>query len=73
MIVCVCRGASDRDVHRAIHRGASSVADLQRCGIGTECGSCHSLLRMMLAEARQAGAEAVPASAVPAQSAAPAA
>ena len=49
MIVCVCRGASDRDVNRAIDRGASSVADLQRCGIGTECGSCHNLLRKMLA------------------------
>ena len=54
MIVCVCRGASDRDVNRAIDRGASSVADLQRCGIGTECGSCHNLLRKMLAAARAA-------------------
>jgi bacterioferritin-associated ferredoxin len=73
MIVCVCRGASDRDVHRAIQHGASSIADLQRCGIGTECGSCHKFLRIMLAEARQADAEAVSASVVAAQSAASAA
>lgn len=53
MIVCVCRGASERDVLKAIDRGASSVADLKRCGIGTECGSCHNLLRKMLAEARE--------------------
>jgi bacterioferritin-associated ferredoxin len=49
MIVCICRGASDRDVNRAIEAGASSIADLQHCGIGTECGSCHNFLRRMLA------------------------
>ena len=53
MIVCVCRGASERDVLKAIDRGAESIADLKRCGIGTECGSCHNLLRKMLAEARE--------------------
>ncbi len=73
MIVCVCRGASERDVHRAVDRGASSIADLQRCGIGTECGSCHKLLRLMLADARHTDAVAVPASAIPAESPAPAA
>jgi bacterioferritin-associated ferredoxin len=57
MIVCLCRGKSDRDVRKAIDAGASSIRDLQRCGIGTDCGSCHGLLRMMLAEA------AVPAAA----------
>ncbi len=73
MIICVCRGASERDVHRAIERGAPSIAGLQRCGIGTECGSCHKLLRVMLAEARRADAEAAPASITAAESAAPAA
>ncbi len=48
MIVCICRGKSDRDVQKAIDRGASSIRELQRCGIGTECGSCHNTLRMML-------------------------
>jgi bacterioferritin-associated ferredoxin len=51
MIVCLCRARSDRDVARAIDAGAASIADLQRCGIGTDCGSCHGMLRMMLAEA----------------------
>jgi bacterioferritin-associated ferredoxin len=73
MIICVCRGKSDRDVNRAIERGASSVADLQRCGIGTECGSCHSLLRVMLAEARERDSVAVSATPIPAESPAPAA
>lgn len=56
MIVCLCRGKSDRDISRAIENGATSVADLQRCGIGTDCGSCHGVLRMMLAEAVAADA-----------------
>ena len=51
MIVCICRGKNDRDVARAIENGAESLADLQRCGIGTDCGACHNFLRTMLAEA----------------------
>ena len=49
MIVCICRGKSDREVNRAIANGASSLRDLQRCGIGDECGSCHNSLRAMFA------------------------
>lgn len=64
MIVCICRGASDRDVNRAIDAGARSIADLQRCGIGTECGSCHNFLRMMLADA--SAVAALPADPCPA-------
>lgn len=51
MIVCICRGASDRTVREAIDDGARSVADLQGCGIGDQCGSCHNMLRKMLAVA----------------------
>lgn len=60
MIVCVCRGKSDRDVQKAIDNGATTIRDLQRCGIGTECGSCHNSLRMMLAEAAAAAAAPCP-------------
>lgn len=67
MIVCLCRGKSDRDVNRAIERGASSIPDLQRCGIGTECGSCHNILRQMLAEAGAPAFAALP----PAEAGAP--
>ena len=51
MIVCVCRGATDKRVMSAIDNGASTLRDLQRCGIGDQCGSCHETLRMMLAAA----------------------
>jgi bacterioferritin-associated ferredoxin len=51
MIVCICRGASDRIISQAIDDGAESIRDLQRCGIGDQCGSCHNVLRKMLAAA----------------------
>lgn len=53
MIVCICRARTDRDVLAAIEDGAASLRDLQRCGIGTDCGTCHSMLRMMLTAAAQ--------------------
>jgi bacterioferritin-associated ferredoxin len=48
VIVCICRGATERQVQNAIDAGASSLRELQRCGIGDECGSCHVSLRAML-------------------------
>ena len=51
MIICICRGKSEREIERSIDNGASSVRDLQRCGIGDQCGSCHNSLRAMLARA----------------------
>ena len=65
MIVCICRGKSDRDVMRAIEAGAESLRDLQRCGIGDQCGSCHHSLRTMLAVAAAREAEPCPACALP--------
>jgi len=49
MIVCICRGATERHIQKAIDAGASTLLDLQRCGIGDQCGSCHVSLRAMLA------------------------
>ena len=54
MIICICRGKSDRDIARAIDNGASSLGDLQRCGTGDQCGSCHNSLRTMLSAAATA-------------------
>jgi bacterioferritin len=44
MIVCVCDGASDRQLASAILHGANSLGELQRQGIGTGCGACHDVL-----------------------------
>lgn len=56
MIICICRGKNERDVMKAIDNGATTVRDLQRCGIGDQCGSCHNSLRVMLAEAAASAA-----------------
>ena len=48
MIVCNCRGASDREVNAAIQRGAACLSELERCGIGGDCGSCADMLREMI-------------------------
>jgi bacterioferritin-associated ferredoxin len=54
VIICICRGKSEKDIARAIAHGAAAVRDLQRCGIGDQCGSCHNSLRAMLAQAAAA-------------------
>ena len=66
MIVCLCRAKTDRDVLEAIDEGATSLRDVQRCGIGTDCGTCHSMLRMMLATAAQPAVAAPPSPRQPA-------
>lgn len=58
VIVCICRGKSDREVMKAIDNGASSLRELQLCGIGDQCGSCHNSLRSMLARAADDAAAA---------------
>jgi bacterioferritin-associated ferredoxin len=59
VIICICRGKSEKDVARAIENGATSVRDFQRCGIGDQCGSCHNSLRGILAKAAAEAASAV--------------
>lgn len=61
MIVCICRGISDRKIVEAIDQGVSTLRDLQRCGIGDQCGSCHNSLRAMLAAAEAERATPCPA------------
>jgi bacterioferritin-associated ferredoxin len=50
MILCVCRGVSEREVGETIGRGAASVDEVaHHCGAGLDCGTCrhdiHELLR----------------------------
>jgi bacterioferritin-associated ferredoxin len=70
VIICICRGKNERDVMQAIDNGATTVRELQRCGIGDQCGSCHNSLRMMLAQAA-AAAEIPAAAAAPCPACAP--
>jgi bacterioferritin-associated ferredoxin len=50
MIVCVCRGVSDRVIRAAILEGAKCVDILEGCGIGGDCGGCQETLRDMIVE-----------------------
>ncbi len=65
MIICICRAKTDRDVLETIEEGAASLRDLQRCGIGTDCGSCHNMLQVMLQSAAARAAVARPSIPVP--------
>ena len=42
MILCICRGVSEREVREAVRCGARTLDDVsRRCdGAGRDCGSC---------------------------------
>ncbi len=49
MIVCHCKGISDRDIRAAVRAGAGSVAAVgARCAAGTDCGGCHAVIDEIL-------------------------
>jgi len=53
MILCLCRGVSEREVAEVVAQGAASVAEVRRaCGAGTDCGSCVADIRAQLDAAR---------------------
>lgn len=58
MIVCLCRGLSERDLRGVIADGAHSTEALSAsCGAGADCGACLSTLDRLVeaACARRAG------------------
>lgn len=49
MIVCSCRGVSDRTLLQAIRDGANTVDEVgQRTGAGTGCGCCRGSLAQII-------------------------
>lgn len=49
MLVCICKGLSERAVKETIDAGASSVEAIGKaCGAGTDCGTCQGALEAML-------------------------
>ena len=70
MLVCLCRGVSDRQVREVLARGATTVREVGRaCGAGADCGSCRDLIRNMLASCAPRGCEP-PAASAPSSSSA---
>jgi bacterioferritin-associated ferredoxin len=48
MIVCVCRGVSDRAIRAAVAGGAKSIDEIaDACRAGDGCGACHDELRRL--------------------------
>ena len=52
MLVCQCRGISDRQIRRLVKDGATSVRDVARAtGAGMRCGGCRANVREVVNEA----------------------
>jgi bacterioferritin-associated ferredoxin len=49
MIVCHCKGITDRDIRKAVATGALTSAEIgHRCGAGTDCGGCRPLIDLLV-------------------------
>jgi bacterioferritin-associated ferredoxin len=43
MIVCICRGVTDRHLEALVSAGAQTVEQVEKaCGAGGDCGACRS-------------------------------
>ena len=50
MIVCHCKGVSDRSIRRAVRTGATSGLDVGlACAAGTGCGGCREAIEEIVA------------------------
>ena len=57
MIVCHCRGLSDRKIREVIRRGAHSPREVAiACHAGRYCGGCIPLVRELIASETSQGA-----------------
>lgn len=54
MLVCHCRGITDRQIRRLVREGACSTRDVVRAtGAGLRCGGCRSNVKQVVDEAVQ--------------------
>ena len=52
MVVCLCRGVTEREIRQHIRRGATCRKAVARaCGAGSDCGQCAVMVAGLLAEA----------------------
>jgi bacterioferritin-associated ferredoxin len=55
MLVCICKGVSDRRITEEIRRGACTLRQIQEgCQAGTDCKCCVRQIRQMLASSAHA-------------------
>jgi bacterioferritin-associated ferredoxin len=51
MIVCVCKGLSQREIRLCVLRGASTVEEVKEaCGAATDCGTCHQAVEQIVTD-----------------------
>ena len=49
MIVCHCRGVSDREIRGAVREGAVGCASVaHKCGAAGDCGGCTGLVEQII-------------------------
>ena len=52
MLVCHCRGISDRQIRRAVKEGAASAREVARVtGAGMRCGGCRDNVKRVVGQA----------------------
>ena len=63
MIICLCRGVSERDILQAVGAGANTPEGVMAaCGAGGDCGACRLMVSDVIAEcATTASSVGVPA------------
>lgn len=50
MLVCLCKGVSDRTIRETIEDGADTIdAVAKACGAGSGCGACHDDIALLIA------------------------
>lgn len=55
MLVCHCRGITDRQIRRLVKDGASSTREVARAtGAGMRCGGCRSNVKQVVNDALDA-------------------
>ncbi len=63
MIVCVCRGVTDRQIREAAAAGRSLDQVMQCTGAGTSCGTCRLMIARLVADEHARAAARAPVAA----------
>jgi bacterioferritin-associated ferredoxin len=51
LIVCHCKGLTERDIGKAVREGAVTADDIARfCSAGADCGGCRPVIEEIVAE-----------------------
>jgi len=54
MYICVCKGITDRDIHKAALNGAIRMRDIRiGLGVSEQCGACACHAKIVLDKALQ--------------------